>query len=126
MEKQPNIYDLFRILADGNETIMSGIDIIEGGALPPKDASSLKTFGLQCVQPSRRDGDCRRIPCGHAELVNSFGIAWLNQTRLKPNGWHSRLSGGGIKPVCFQCLITDHLRHRRASGKHLITHILIT
>ena len=41
MEKQPNIYDLFRILADGNETLISGIDIIEGGALPEKDARQL-------------------------------------------------------------------------------------
>jgi len=41
MEKQQSIFDLFRILADGNETIMSGIDIIEGGALPPKDAKKL-------------------------------------------------------------------------------------
>jgi hypothetical protein len=41
MEKQPTIFDLFRILADGNETIISGIDIIEGGTLPPKDAKKL-------------------------------------------------------------------------------------
>lgn len=41
MEKQPTIFDLFRTLADGNETIISGIGIIEGGALPPKEAKRL-------------------------------------------------------------------------------------
>lgn len=41
MEKQPTIYDLFRILAEGNETLISGIDIIEGGAIPEDEAKKL-------------------------------------------------------------------------------------
>ncbi len=41
MEKQQSIHDLFRIIADGNQTLLDGIDIIEGGALPPKDARKL-------------------------------------------------------------------------------------
>lgn len=41
MEKQQSIFDLFRILADGNQIILDGIDIIEGGTLPPNDAKKL-------------------------------------------------------------------------------------
>lgn len=81
MEKQQSIYDLFRTLADGNETLISGIDIIEGGKLTEHEAKKLAYDIWFAMTPSAPPG--RRLFPESMWMQGTGKFIWL--VLVEPN-----------------------------------------